>query len=78
MIMNAVARPDVGKASGTFAMARYLGGIFGIAVLVTIFDRTGGLASPAEPNSIVTPSLSRGRPDRGRRDYGAAGRLGRL
>ena len=48
MIMNAVARPDVGKASGTFAMARYLGGILGIAALVTVFDRTGGLASPAE------------------------------
>jgi EmrB/QacA subfamily drug resistance transporter len=57
MIMNAVARPDVGKASGTFAMARYLGGIFGIAVLVTVFDRTGGLASPAAFTAGFVPAM---------------------
>jgi EmrB/QacA subfamily drug resistance transporter len=57
MIMNAVARPDVGKASGTFAMARYLGGIFGIAVLVTVFDRTGGLASPGAFTAGFVPAM---------------------
>jgi MFS family permease len=57
MIMNAVARPDVGKASGTFAMARYLGGIFGIAVLVTVFDRTGGLVSPAAFTAGFVPAM---------------------
>ena len=55
--MNAVARPDVGKASGTFAMARYLGGIFGIAVLVTVFDRTGGLVSPAAFTAGFVPAM---------------------
>ncbi|HEY5348665.1 MAG TPA: hypothetical protein VIJ64_03000 [Candidatus Lustribacter sp.] len=57
MILNAVARPDVGKASGTFAMLRYLGGIFGVALLVTVFDRTGGLTSSQAFSAGFGPAM---------------------
>lgn len=57
LILNAAARADVGKASGTFTMLRYLGGIFGVAVLVTVFDRTGGLTSPQAFSAGFTPAM---------------------
>jgi EmrB/QacA subfamily drug resistance transporter len=44
-VLSAVAASEVGKASGVFNMARYLGGVFGIAVLVAVFARTGGVDS---------------------------------
>lgn len=45
-VLGAVAPADIGKASGTFNMFRYLGGMFGIALLVEVFARAGNLASP--------------------------------
>jgi EmrB/QacA subfamily drug resistance transporter len=57
MVLNAVARPDVGKASGAFMMLKYLGGIFGIALLVAVFDRTGGLTSPQTFAAGFGPAL---------------------
>jgi EmrB/QacA subfamily drug resistance transporter len=44
-VLNAVAGTEIGKASGTFNMLRYLGGVFGIAVLVAVFARTGNFGS---------------------------------
>ena len=44
-VLNAVAGSEIGKASGTFNMLRYLGGVFGIAVLVAMFARTGSFGS---------------------------------
>ena len=44
-VLSAVAASEVGKASGVFNMARYLGGVFGIAVLVAVFARTGSVDS---------------------------------
>jgi EmrB/QacA subfamily drug resistance transporter len=44
-VMGAVTPQDIGKASGTFNMLRYLGGVFGIALLVAILQATGGEAS---------------------------------
>jgi MFS family permease len=44
-VLNAVAGGDVGKASGTFNMLRYLGGVFGISILVAVFAHTGNLHS---------------------------------
>jgi EmrB/QacA subfamily drug resistance transporter len=46
-VVNAVARSEIGKASGTFNMVRFLGGVFGIAILVAAFAGTGSVASPA-------------------------------
>ena len=38
----------IGKASGTNTTFRQLGGVFGIAVAVLVFDRAGSYASPAD------------------------------
>ena len=46
-ILGAVAPPEIGKASGVFNTARFLGGTFGIAILVAAFAATGDVASPA-------------------------------
>jgi len=45
-VINAVAASEIGKASGAFNMFRFLGGAFGIAILVAVFDHAGGLSSP--------------------------------
>jgi MFS family permease len=45
-IMGAVAQADIGKASGSIGMARFLGGVFGIAVAATVFAAAGSYASP--------------------------------
>ena len=44
-VLNAVASSEIGKASGVFNMLRYLGGVFGIAVLVAVFLYTGNFHS---------------------------------
>jgi hypothetical protein len=45
-VINAVAVAEIGKASGAFNTFRFLGGAFGIAVLIAVFDQTGSSASP--------------------------------
>jgi EmrB/QacA subfamily drug resistance transporter len=45
-VISAVVPAEIGKASGAFNMFRFLGGAFGIASLVAVFDRAGGLTSP--------------------------------
>jgi hypothetical protein len=37
----------MGKASGVFNMGRFLGGMFGIALLVAVFSANGAANSPA-------------------------------
>jgi MFS family permease len=44
-VVSAVARSEIGKASGTFNMLRFLGGVFGIAITVAAFAGTGSVAS---------------------------------
>ncbi len=44
-VINAVAASEIGKASGAFNMFRFLGGAFGIAILVAVFDHAGSLSS---------------------------------
>jgi MFS family permease len=44
-VLGAVAKSELGKASGTFNMLRFLGGTFGIAILVAIFAGAGSYAS---------------------------------
>ena len=46
-ILGSVAVTEMGKASGIFNMARFLGGMFGIAALVTAFSASGGIDSAA-------------------------------
>jgi MFS family permease len=45
-VLSAVAPAEIGKASGCFNMARFLGGVFGVALLVAVFDAHGSTASP--------------------------------
>lgn len=45
-VMNSVAPNEIGKASGVFSMLRFLGGVFGIALLVAVFAANGGFGSP--------------------------------
>jgi hypothetical protein len=44
-VLSSVNADEIGKAAGTFNMLRYLGGAFGIAILVTVFARTGNFGS---------------------------------
>ncbi|WP_352705714.1 MFS transporter [Mesorhizobium sp. M0195] len=44
-VLNAVARPEVGKAAGTFNTFRFLGGVSGIAIAGAVFAGTGSFAS---------------------------------
>jgi EmrB/QacA subfamily drug resistance transporter len=45
-VISAVAAAEIGKASGAFNMFRFLGGAFGIASVVAVFDHAGSLNSP--------------------------------
>jgi EmrB/QacA subfamily drug resistance transporter len=46
-VLSSVGVAEMGKASGVFNMGRFLGGVFGVALLVTIFSATGTAGSPA-------------------------------
>jgi EmrB/QacA subfamily drug resistance transporter len=56
-ILGAVAPNEVGKASGTFNMLRYLGAVFGIAVVVAAFAATGSVGSPTAFSAGFVPAL---------------------
>jgi EmrB/QacA subfamily drug resistance transporter len=56
-ILGAVAPNEVGKASGTFNMLRFLGAVFGIAVVVAVFAASGGVASPQAFSAGFVPAL---------------------
>jgi MFS family permease len=45
-VFGSVAATEVGKASGVFNMFRFLGGVFGIALVVVVFAATGSVDSP--------------------------------
>ena len=47
IVLSAVGLRDEGKASGASNAIREVGGVFGVAVLASIFVRTGGYESPA-------------------------------
>ncbi len=46
-VISSVPGEEVGVASGTNSAIRELGGVFGVAVLATVFTRTGVYTSPA-------------------------------
>lgn len=45
-VVSSVAPTEIGKASGTFNMLRFLGAVFGIALSAAVFARSGGFGSP--------------------------------
>jgi MFS family permease len=46
-VLGSVAVTETGKASGVFNMGRFLGGMFGIALLVAVFSANGATDTPA-------------------------------
>src|SRR5207342_2433334 len=46
VVLSAVRRVEEGKASGANNAIRELGGVFGVAVLASLFARFGGYATP--------------------------------
>ena len=56
-VMGAVAPGEIGKASGTFNMARFLGGVFGVAVQAAVFAALGGFGSPQAFSSGFVPAV---------------------
>ncbi|MCW2882590.1 MAG: drug resistance transporter, EmrB/QacA subfamily [Sphaerisporangium sp.] len=63
-VLGAVPPGAIGKASGTSNTFRQLGGVFGIALAIAVFTRTGDLTGPAgftggfAPALLVTAGLS--------------------
>lgn len=56
-VLGAVEPSDMGKASGLFNTLRQLGGVFGVALVVAVFTRTGGYAGAGEFAAGFTATL---------------------
>jgi EmrB/QacA subfamily drug resistance transporter len=56
-VLSSVAATEIGKASGTFNMLRFLGGVFGIAILVAVFSATGGFGSGQAFSAGFAPAI---------------------
>jgi MFS family permease len=57
-VLNAVPQSDLGKASGTYNMLRFLGGMLGIAILVATFSAMGSMASPQAFTAGFRPAMA--------------------
>jgi EmrB/QacA subfamily drug resistance transporter len=57
VVLSAVRPEEEGKASGTNNAIRELGGVFGVAVLASIFSRAGGYGSGQEFVDGMTPAV---------------------
>jgi EmrB/QacA subfamily drug resistance transporter len=56
-VLSSVAGNEIGKASGTFNMLRFLGGVFGIAILVAVFAGNGSFDSPKTFSAGFAPAI---------------------
>jgi EmrB/QacA subfamily drug resistance transporter len=56
-VLGSVARAEVGKASGTFNMVRFLGGAFGIAIAGTVFAAAGSVGSAQAFSAGFAPAI---------------------
>ena len=57
VVLSSVKREEEGMASGANNAIRELGGVFGVAVLASIFSQYGGYESPATYVDGLTPAL---------------------
>jgi EmrB/QacA subfamily drug resistance transporter len=57
-VLGAVAPSDIGRASGTFTTMRWLGGVFGIAIVVAVFAAAGGYASAQDFSDGFIPAMT--------------------
>jgi EmrB/QacA subfamily drug resistance transporter len=55
--LGAVARPDMGKASGVLSTLQRFGAAFGVALAATIFAASGDLGTPAAFTAGFRPAL---------------------
>ena len=56
-IIGSVAVTEIGKASGVFNMARFLGGMFGIAAMVAVFSAQSGIGSATGFSAGFAPAM---------------------
>ncbi len=56
-ILGSVAATEIGKASGVFNMARFIGGMFGIAAMVAVFSANGAVDSAASFSAGFAASM---------------------
>lgn len=57
VVLSAVRPEEEGKASGANNAIREIGGVFGVAVLATVFSRYGGYRSPQTFVDGLTPAV---------------------
>ena len=57
VVLGAVRRDEEGKASGANNAIRELGGVFGVAVLASVFTSHGGYATPQTFVDGLTPAI---------------------
>jgi EmrB/QacA subfamily drug resistance transporter len=57
VVLGAVRAEEEGKASGVNNAVRELGGVFGVAVLASVFSHAGGYASPQQFTDGLQPAL---------------------
>ncbi len=57
VVLGAVRREEEGKASGANNAIRELGGVFGVAVLASIFSSHGSYATPQSFVDGLTPAI---------------------
>jgi len=60
VVLSAVRRDEEGKASGASNAIREIGGVFGVAVLASVFSNQGGYTSPETFTNGITPALAIG------------------
>jgi EmrB/QacA subfamily drug resistance transporter len=56
-VMRSLPAAHLGKASGTYSMSQFLGGVFGVAVIATVFSTFGGYQSPETFAAGFSPAL---------------------
>jgi MFS family permease len=56
-VLSSVAPTEIGKASGTFNMLRFLGAVFGITILVAVFAGAGSFRSPQAFSAGFAPAI---------------------
>jgi EmrB/QacA subfamily drug resistance transporter len=57
VVLSSVRREEEGKASGTNNAIRELGGVFGVAILASVFSRYGGYETPATFVDGLVPAV---------------------
>jgi EmrB/QacA subfamily drug resistance transporter len=57
-VLNSVAPPDIGKASGVASTLQRFGGVFGVAVATAVFSTNGHLGTPAAFTAGFRPALA--------------------